>query len=363
MKLNGSQIQTMDEWRFCPMANFICPTARCTKNEVNTPRGLAFTAFRIHRGDLLPEPSATRVFYECSTGGLCATKALDGTDVPALIRAVRANLVGSGHAPIPVEEARARILLYESLDGSHAEQDAPGSEWAEALLIGTPWLTEAHQIQYRAAVALLQQAGVAFATPSAPIGSAGLLYELGYSDDAREALLKLFEAVETTKPKRVVFPSPYDLRAIRAFASELGIDPPGGVEWWTAATWIGSLVEEGRLEIKQPLAGATGLLEPSYAVHELGETHQALFRAVVSEPIDLRWPGEATRTCGGATLSAVYPDLAASVMAKTAEEAMVHRTVDRLVSSCPFVVSELRVSGLAIAATDLLTVLVEAVGG
>jgi Fe-S oxidoreductase len=363
MRFSDDQIQTMDEWRFCPMANFICPTARCTKNEVHTPRGLAFTAFRVHRGDLAPEPSVARFFYECSTGGLCATKALDGTDVPALVRAVRVNLVEDGHAPIPVGKVRERLLRFESLDGSDSEPMDGGSAGTETLLVGSPWLTQAHAQQHRAAAALMEQAGVAFSVPAEPVGSPGLLYELGYLEDARSALQKLFEVVEAAGPKRVVFPSPYGLRAIRTFAPELGLDPSSGVEWLSAATWIGSLLEEGCLKIGKPMVGRIGLLEPSYAVHEVGSSNEPLFERVVAEPVTLRWPGDTTRTCGGATLSAVYPDLAAAVMARTAEEAMVHRTVERFVSSCPFVVTELRASGLGIEATDLLTLMDEVVGG
>jgi len=363
MRLNETQIQTMDEWRFCPMANYICPTARCTKNEVNTPRGLAFTAFRVHRGDLALEPSVARIFYECSMGGLCATKALDGTDVPALVRAVRANLVEEGRAPSPVGEVRGRLLRFESLDGEGGEPTGEGSEGADTLLVGSPWLTNAHAELHRAAVALLHRAGVAFSVPAEPVGASGLLYELGHVEDARAALESLLEVVKATKPARVLMPSPHDLRAIRTFAQELQIELPSRVEWMSVAAWARSLLEGGDLRIEQPIEGAIGLLEPSYAVHEIGEQNEPLFERAAAEPVALRWHGETTRTCGGATLYAVYPDLAASVMARTAEEAMVHRTVERIVSSCPFVVSELRASGLDVEATDLLSLLVVAVGG
>ena len=35
-------LDTINKWKHCPMANYVCPVARYTKLETNTPRGLAF---------------------------------------------------------------------------------------------------------------------------------------------------------------------------------------------------------------------------------------------------------------------------------------------------------------------------------
>lgn len=358
MKLGERELRTMDEWRFCPMANYICPTARHTKNEINTPRGLALTAFRMYQQHADPDSIGVKAFYQCSMGGLCATTALDDSDVPALVRALRVHLAQSAFLPASVINVRGLLLARTSLDGSEpGDWSLSGAESrAKTLLVGTPWMSDVHAQEYRAAATLLETAGVECATLPEPVDSGAVLAELGYREEARQALQELVAEVRENRPSIVLFASPHDARVLTSFADELGVEWPADVRWRTALEEVGILVSTGRLAFGSKASGATGLVHPSYVVHELQmKVDPALTEAACENLEELRWSGACTRTCGGASLFLSDRELSKHVVRRSLEELILNREVTQLISSCPFLVLEARSAEFRVPVAGMLS--------
>ena len=91
MKNTEKYIKTLEEWRNCPMANFICTVGIETKLETNMPRGRMLLLSLLHRGVRELDDYAVRRIYECCLCGLC-TQCGFGTDIPAAIAAGRADI-------------------------------------------------------------------------------------------------------------------------------------------------------------------------------------------------------------------------------------------------------------------------------
>lgn len=350
----------MDKWRFCPMANFICPTARETKNEINTPRGLALTAYLFDRGLNEFSQDAVRAFYECSLGGLCKTTALDDSDIPELVRAVRARLVTRGRAPREVYILRDKILKRESLE-NRALDVIPAipytDEASETLYFGTWWYSQVHDQLVRAGAELLKLANISFTLPKRRLDTGVLLYELGFHEEAKALAWELLAEIEQRRIRKVILASAYDLRAFTRYYSELAIQLPGSVRLEPLVETIHHSLEQGQLRVKgSSLQERVAYLEPSYLVHELHivqSPRRVLECLVQGELVPLRWEANKTRYCGGGALQFLYPQLAKRVIARTVRELVGNRAIDLLVAECPFCVREVQLAEPGFAVTDL----------
>ncbi len=362
MNLGAKEMKTMDEWRFCPMANYICPTARETKNELNTPRGLALTAFRAHEGYAELDSAAISAFYQCSMGGLCRTTALDESDVPALTRAVRAHMTDNDLVPQRVREARESLVTRRALDGSGAEGLITTRLPSESayVLVGTPWMSAVHAEEYRAAEALLALTGIPYAVPPHPVDSGAVLAELGYRNDARRAAHELVSQIRAMKSSTVLFASPHDLRVLTTFAEETNLQWPSDIEGRVVTDLLSELIDDGRLSFAGDSGELIGVVEPSYAVHELKlQDARAIAAATGREQVDLRWNDTSTRTCGGASLFIADPQLSGRVVRRNLDELLANRAVDLLSSTCPLLVLEARAAGYHIPVRGILSLVYE----
>jgi len=341
MQLKELHIKTMDEWRFCPMANYICPTARETKNEANNPRGLALTSFLLYQG-LNPYTSdAVRTFYECSLGGLCKTTALDASDVPALVRAVRADIVAKGKAPKELHVLQDRIATRKPLDGSEgaAYFPRPSDETAKIWFYADPWLSTYHQEVTQVGEKLLRAGGVQFSVPARQLYMGTVLHELGFWDEARDSAVEFLDEANKQGIERVILATAYDLRAVKTYYKELDIEVPKEIVFEPLVDLVAELIANGRLSLVDKIGAKTGILEPSYLVHELGfmtGPRRLLSSLLDGEIVNLRWSGEATRYCGGVSLQFMYPELSSRVVARNLRELTDNTGVDLLVTECPF---------------------------
>ncbi len=370
MELTERHLQTMDEWRFCPMANFICPTARETKNEANTPRGLALSAYLLHKGRDEFAPSTVRTFYECSLGGLCRATALDASDVPALVRAVRAAIVHRGKAPQEVLKLRERLMLHQALDPTeregHISRLESTTDAASTLYVATPWFSTAHRASAESGAELLKQANVDFILPSAPLDSGALLFELGFVDEARSAAEAFLDELNSRSITRVIFASAYDLRAVKIYYADMGLQLPDSVTFESLAEALCGLLIQGRIQPGRPPEQRTAIVDVSYLVYEVNASQ--IIREIVSSIVgdrlvDLRWSGQSTRYCGGAGLQFLYPSLAERVIKRNVGELLDMRACELLVCECPFTVREIGKAGLGIPITDLASMVLSVVRG
>jgi hypothetical protein len=104
MKNALKQYKTIDEWRNCPMANFVCPVATETRLETNAPRGKMFLLSLLCNGTLSIDDDIVQRMYECCLCGLCTQCGFDDTDIPAAMAAARADICEEDRMP---EKVRA----------------------------------------------------------------------------------------------------------------------------------------------------------------------------------------------------------------------------------------------------------------
>lgn len=367
--LSERQRETMDKWRFCPMANFICPTARETKNEINTPRGLALTAYLFDRGLNEFSQDAVSAFYECSLGGLCKTTALDDSDIPELVRAVRAGLVAQGKAPVEVYILRDRIMRKESLEGQILDvvPTIPYTDEAsETLYFGTWWYSQAHEQLVRAGAELLKLANISFTLPRRRLDTGVLLYELGFHEEVKTLARELLVEIEQRRIRKVILASAYDLRALTRYYPELAIQLPDSVRLEPLVETIRHLLEQGQLRVRGSLfQERVAYLEPSYLVHELHivqSPRRVLECLVQGGPVPLRWEANKTRYCGGGALQFLYPRLAKRVISRVVRELVGNRAIDLLVTECPFCTREVQLAEPGFTVTDLPSLVLAKVG-
>lgn len=369
MNLTEQHVKTMDEWRFCPMANYICPTARETKNEANTPRGLALTAYLFYRGKNDFSADAVRTFYECSLGGLCKTTALDASDVPALIRAVRAEIVARKKAPQEVYRLRDRIIAHQSLSATDEQatyEPSAAADDARTLYFGTPWYSPAHEATVKSGADLLNLAEVSFSVPASQLDTGALLYELGFHDEVKTFAQAILNEIERRQVKKVIFSSAYDLRAFSVYYAELGIHIPDELKVEPLAETLREQLDQGHLKPARMISKQAAYLDPSYLVHELqigGTSRQILTHLMQDKPVELRWQESQTRYCGGAGLQFLYPTLARRVIARNIGELVGHRKLGLLVSECPFCVREIQQINTGFQVVDLPSLLLSTIQG
>jgi Fe-S oxidoreductase len=154
--------QTISEWKFTPMANYICPTYKVTKNESNAPRGLTLLLSLIEgkQGRSFDEVVVERM-YQCNSCYLCTSCAYDETDPASLFN------------------------------------------WG-----------------------LLDKAGVDYGIVGPKQGSGAQFFELGYWDLAKNIAEQTIQEVTSGGYSTLVFLSPYDFKAFTAWYAELGLQIP-----------------------------------------------------------------------------------------------------------------------------------------
>ena len=221
--------KTVFEWKFSPMANYICPPYKVTRHESNSPRGLALLISLVQgKQQRKLEPVMAERMYQCSSCYLCTSHGYDDTDPANLFIAARADIVEAGLAPAPVLQHRDRLLAKpQPLKLPHSQAKV------KVGLVVDPYIAADFPKELAATMELLSRAGVAFSVLGAEAGCGAQLFELGFLSEARTraaAVAKQAASVET-----VVFCSPYDFKLFTGWSADLGVALPAAVEEGPAA--------------------------------------------------------------------------------------------------------------------------------
>ena len=170
--------QTIFEWKFTPMANYICPTYKVTKNESNAPRGLALLLSLIEgkQGRSFDEVVAERM-YQCNSCYLCTSCAYDETDPASLFIAARADIVEAEKVPKSIMEYKKQLLQRQKVKGEGRK--------ANVGIVVDPFITNSFPEELKANLGLLDKAGVDYGIVNTEQGSGAQFFELGFWDDAK----------------------------------------------------------------------------------------------------------------------------------------------------------------------------------
>jgi Fe-S oxidoreductase len=337
--------KTIFEWKFSPMANYICPTFRVTRNESNAPRGLALLLSLIegpqkHTYDAV----VAERLYQCISCYLCTSLGYDDTDPASLFMAARAEVVELGLAPAPILELRDRLMTAKTPAGMLAKVNKK----APLGLVVDPFVTSGFAGELEQILGLLDKAGLDYGIPWPERGGAARLFELGFRKEAEEIAQAELRGFERGGYETLVFLSPYDFRFHSSWAAELGLKPPGAARLLPFPSLLLELRQQGKIRFggsagaKKKLAvtyiDAGHLVRPQSSFSGIGE----LLLDIPGLELRPMWRTGRLADCdSGDFLPEAYPQVAQGIDRKLLDETR-ETGCQVALTSCFYALSNLR---------------------
>jgi len=235
--------KTIFEWKFSPMANYICPTYKVTKNESNSPRGLTLLLSLI-TGDqkrLFDDVTAERM-YQCASCYLCTSLGYDETDPASLFIAARADIAEKKLVPSAVLAHKEKLQRKTEIPGLPKV-----TKNVDVAVVIDPVISSQFPEELKANLAILDSAGIGYGIVGAERGSGAQLFELGFFAEAREMAEAMREELTSKKYRTRVFLSPYDYWFLTSGYRQIGLTGFDGVENIPYPAFLLRLVKEGKL--------------------------------------------------------------------------------------------------------------------
>jgi Fe-S oxidoreductase len=330
--------QTIFEWKFTPMANYICPTYKVTKNESNAPRGLALLLSLIagKQQRTFDEVTAERM-YQCNSCYLCTSCGYDETDPASLFIAARADLVATEKAP-------KCIVVYKDQLLSQKQKAKGKGRKAKVGIVVDPFIARSFPDELNANFALLDKAGIEYGIVGSEQGSGAQFFELGYWEIAKKIAEQNIQEVTAAGYRTLVFLSPYDFKAVTGWYAELELSVPANVRCVPFPAYLLQLIQAQKLQFgKKPTCSVTyhdanHFVRPKSSFLEIEEVLKA-FPGVTYKPM---WkPGRLAYSDAGDFLPFTYPDIAKGINAQLLAE--VKQTgAETVLTSCFYALHNLR---------------------
>jgi len=239
--------KTIIEWRFSPMANYICPTFKVTRSESNTPRGLALILFLIRSKKRDFNPVSTEKLYQCSSCYLCSSLSYDESDPALLFIDARADIVDKGLAPEAVKNLKDKIRNFNY---NKVINFKTSNKKTDLGLFIDPLTVEDNKDEIEANLKLLEKAKVDFTVIGTKRGSGAQLFEIGFRDYAKEIAEMNLKEIKVSAIRKIVFLSPYDFRAFSQWYKEMGIKVPENIELIPYPKFILNIIKEKKIKFR-----------------------------------------------------------------------------------------------------------------
>jgi Fe-S oxidoreductase len=333
--------ETIRACQFCFMCRYACPTFLATKLESVTPRGYALMLATIDRGQQAWSEDMVNRFYQCTLCGLCRAECEYNWPEDELVRHARENIVESGHAPEKVAQAAAAFLEYSS----------PAWEKIKGLpagVIGKPnpdvlYLAGCHTRQnnpeiVEANAKILSTLHVDWAVLEDENCCGAPLYDLGYTNEARQAAQQLVDRITRAKPKTVVTGCSHCYRSLKEYYPQWQTALPGDMQVLHTSEYFGQMLAEGKLKLnKSSHGGILSYHDPCQLGRKMGvyDAPRNLIKAATgTPPAELFHHKELAECCGaGSTMFLTNPDVALKVAGVRLERAAEKGTAT-LVTAC-----------------------------
>jgi Fe-S oxidoreductase len=314
MKNAQKEIKTIEEWRNCPMANFVCTVGIETRLEANMPRGKMLLLSMLNSGVRdLNEQTVDRLF-ECCLCGLCTQCGFDDTDIPAAIAAGRADISEAGFSPKEVTEFAKMVqedCIWENVDVSDLTK--------KPVVLITSDRGNAGAFEKIAA-----KAGVSATIIVEGKYDSALLYELGIWDLSEKYLNKIIQIADAEKVTNVVIDSPHLWARLK-----------GNKKIVAVTEYIKSLIDCGSLKLKSADIQNVTYHDPCKLVR--GATDETTVRSILKaaniELKELRWNKKDAKCCGGPTLKICAPEISKKITQRRIEQ-IKDSKAEKLIVSC-----------------------------
>jgi len=315
-----------------------CPTFEPVGWDSSTPRSRVMLSYGLMAGDLEADGSVVKHLYQCTTCAHCEEACPSLVKIVDVIEAARQDLFQSGNGLEKHGKLVEGIVKYGNpywVTEPRSEMFQRRSKQAEvAYFIGC---TAAYREQdiAEASISILDKLGIDF-TLLDEVCCGSPLRRVGGSDEEFEKLvMKNIEAIASTGAKKVVFTCAGCYRMFRKEYPEVA-DVPFETQH------IVEFLMEREMEFS-PAEMKVAYHDPCHLGRHLGvydEPRQLLARVPGLELVEMDDTREHALCCGGGGgVRAGFGELSQKVAEKRMEGA---GDVDKLVTACPFCVSNLR---------------------
>jgi Fe-S oxidoreductase len=301
MKNTDKYIKTVEEWRNCPMSNFICSVGIETRLETNMPRGRMLLLSLLNSGAREWNEERVNRIYECCLCGLCTQCGFDDTDIPAAIAAGRADINEAGLSPEKVKEFAQMIresCIWENADVSKLT-DKPvvfiTSDQGNADAFGK----------------IARKAGADESVIVEGKYDSALLYELGIWDISEKYTDKIIKFAEDPKIKSVVIDSPHLWARLKGNKKVIHV-----------TEYIKNLIDNGNIKLKASGIKNITYHDPCKLVRNAKDetTVRGILSAAKVELKELRWNKKDAKCCGGPTLKICAPEISKKITIRRIEQ-------------------------------------------
>lgn len=334
-------IETTERWKNCPMANYVCPVAKYTRLETNTPRGKAFILSLVLSGLRNFDEEVVKRVYECDLCRACEAVRRDKeTSIPDLILAARRDIVELGYMPAVLNDIRNKVISETKLLDENWLKDKINeiNSVKEKVVLVTYDSKNCNKLQKKLSN-IMNEVGID--TLFLDIGKfpapVTLLYEAGFYDDSMKMLNNFLRLVESNEEKRFVFTVPYDLEI---FFSKYDLENKQafGSQLFHLIEFIKDNLQDNFFSKKISGTKKKKVLffdfESPRNSDKFYDIPRYLLRKVEGiEVLEMAWSRKESNSSGGVLLPYVYPEIASGIIDMVIEEAHSYKP-EVLVTPC-----------------------------
>lgn len=321
---------TINKWKNCPMANYVCPVAKFTKLETNTPRGLALILFLNINNKKEYDKEAIDRIYQCDMCRACEAIGRDDSSIPDSIIAVRSDINKLEKEPESVKDLKNDIIQSSRLfDKKWIDKKiSEFSSNTNLLLIGygsANFKKSFDNVDYLLKKLKINYSMLDIGKYPSPISA---LYELGYLEDSSLALENLCYFINNVNTEEIVFMAPYDLEFIKKQKINLKKSPALKHSF----TYLKELTDNLNLSLKKSAVYFD--LICNRESEEFYEVPREILKSIKGLEIkEMMWNMKESTSCGGLSIPYTFPELSEGIIGNIIEEADDYK-VDKIITSC-----------------------------
>jgi Fe-S oxidoreductase len=333
-------LETIDKWKNCPMANYVCPVAKYTKLETNTPRGLAFVLSLIINNKKNYDKEVIDRIYQCDLCRACEATRRDNSSIPDSIIAARRDIIKMKREPEQVKDLRNDIIKNSRLfDKKWIDKKILDlNSKSDLLLIGydsVNFKKSVNNIDYLFKKLKINYSILDIGKYPSPIS---MLDELGYIEDSRNAFRNLSYLINNLNVKEIVFVVSYDLE----FIKKEKIDLKTPVILTHSFIYIKRLVDNVNLSLKKSAVYFD--LICNRESKEFYDIPREILKSIKNLDIkEMMWNRNESTSCGGLSLCYTFPELAEGIIGNIIKEVDDYN-IDTIITSCNHCVDNFRLS-------------------
>jgi heterodisulfide reductase subunit D len=332
----------------CPkLCRHVCPVAQVLESELDTPNGKALLAYILAKNNVEITPSMVTHLYNCTTCGICGTEKwcpIERIDMPAIIRAARADIVDAGKAPRKIVELENMMRENKNPYGMPREnrfsqirvhvKDKKDSE--VLYFVGCTAAYKRPEIP-NAVVKILETGKIDYTIMGDEICCGKPLVDAGYIESAKDNANELVGAIERMHSNTIVASCPSCYYMLKTYyPKEFGIKL--GIEIFHITEYLEQLLEKGKIKIAKPYDKKVIYHDPCY----LGR-HSGIYdvpRRIIGNInqinlVESFFSKDNAHCCGrGGDFRITAPDASLEI-AKNRLKELLENEPDTIITTCP----------------------------